>query len=62
MLEAARIDCPYCGQAFELSIDCSAGGQQYVEDCPVCCQPADISTEVDRDGTLISVSARRGDD
>ncbi len=62
MLEAARIDCPYCGQAFELSIDCSAGGQQYVEDCPVCCQPADISTEVDTDGTLISVSARRGDE
>ena len=62
MLEAARIDCPYCGQQFDISVDCSAGGQQYVEDCPVCCQPADITTQVDMDGYLLGVSAIRGND
>ena len=59
MLESARIYCPYCGQQFEISVDCSAGGQQYVEDCPVCCQPADITTQVDMDGNLLRVSAMR---
>ena len=62
MLEEARIDCPYCGEQFDTSVDCSVGGQEYVEDCPVCCQPIDITTEVDLDGNLLSVSAGRNDD
>ncbi|HHJ16640.1 MAG TPA: CPXCG motif-containing cysteine-rich protein [Gammaproteobacteria bacterium] len=62
MLEAARIDCPYCGEAFDISVDCSMGGQQYIEDCPVCCQPIDISTEVDIDGNLLGVKVNRNDD
>ena len=62
MLEATRIDCPYCGQQFEIDVDCSAGGQQYVEDCPVCCQPAEVTTQVDMYGNLLSVSVIRGND
>jgi len=62
MLEASRIDCPYCGEQFEISVDCSMGGQQYVEDCPVCCRPIEIRTEVDPDGTLRAVSAHSNDD
>ena len=62
MLEETRIDCPYCGEQFATSVDCSVGGQQYVEDCPVCCQPIDITTEVDLDGNLLSVAAGRNDD
>jgi hypothetical protein len=62
MLEATRIDCPYCGEGFDTDVDCSSGSQQYVEDCPVCCQPIDIDTNVDIDGRLIGVNARRGDD
>ena len=62
MLEATRIDCPYCGEQFEISVDCSMGGQQYVEDCPVCCQPMEIRSDVDPEGTLLGVSAHRNDD
>ncbi|GMQ84068.1 MAG: CPXCG motif-containing cysteine-rich protein [Gammaproteobacteria bacterium] len=62
MLEATRIDCPYCGEQFEISVDCSMGEEQYVEDCPVCCQPVEIRTEVDLDGKLLGVSAHRNDD
>jgi len=62
MLEATRIDCPYCGENFELEIDCSAGDQQYVEDCPVCCEPIEISTTIDLDGNLQAVQAQRNDD
>jgi hypothetical protein len=62
MLEASRIDCPYCGEGFDISVDCSAGNQQYVEDCPVCCQPIEIATDIDFDGTLLGVLAQRNDD
>ncbi len=62
MLDSARIDCPYCGEQFETSIDCSAGGQQYIEDCPVCCQPIEMKTDVDPDGNLRGISALRNDD
>lgn len=47
MLEAPRIDCPCCGEQFEIRVDCSMGGQQYVEDCPVCCRPIEIRTNDD---------------
>jgi hypothetical protein len=62
MLEASRIDCPYCGEGFDINVDCSAGNQQYVEDCPVCCQPIEIATNVDFDGKLLGVQAQRSDD
>jgi hypothetical protein len=62
MLEASRIDCPYCGEGINIDVDCSAGSQQYVEDCPVCCQPMEITTYVDGDGTLLGVQALRNDD
>ncbi len=62
MLEATTIGCPYCGEEFEISVDCSMGGQQYVEDCPVCCQPIELSSDVDIEGNLINVTPRRNDD
>jgi hypothetical protein len=62
MLDASRIDCPYCGEGFDIDVDCSAGSQRYVEDCPVCCQPIEVATDVDFDGTLLGVQAQRNDD
>ena len=62
MLETTRIDCPYCGEQFDTSVDCSAGGQCYIEDCPVCCQPIEIATQVGIDNRLLGVDAKRNDD
>ncbi len=62
MLETSRIDCPYCGEGFDIEVDCSAGDQEYVEDCPVCCQPIEVQVSVDFAGNLAGVQARRGDD
>ena len=39
--------CPYCGEEFETTIDCSAGSQQYIEDCYVCCRPIQMSIQVE---------------
>jgi transcription elongation factor Elf1 len=53
-----RISCPFCGEAFTLLLDVSVGGQAYVEDCQVCCQPMHVSFEVD-DGMISSVHVSR---
>jgi hypothetical protein len=38
-IESFETQCPWCGCALVLQIDCSAGDQSYVEDCALCCQP-----------------------
>lgn len=37
-------------------LDLSGGGQSYVEDCEVCCNPISISYEVE-EGSIISFDA-----
>lgn len=45
------MNCPYCGEVVELNIDESGGSRQnYVEDCPVCCNPWQVEVRRDRDG------------
>ena len=38
-LSEQRVDCPYCGETLNVLIDSSELGQQYIEDCQVCCKP-----------------------
>jgi hypothetical protein len=56
-----EVRCPYCGESFGTSIDLSAGGQAYVEDCQICCQPIEITVELTQDGQLHAVRAERLD-
>lgn len=56
MLPSAQVRCPYCGETIVLLVDASAGTQQYIEDCAVCCRPIVVSVGVDDDGG-VSVSA-----
>ena len=62
MLEMCTVNCPYCGESFDASIDLSAGSQNYIEDCYVCCCPIQFAVEVDHAGELISVNTRRDDE
>jgi hypothetical protein len=40
----ATVQCPYCGEAIEITLDPGSGGsQEYVEDCAVCCNPWRVS-------------------
>jgi len=61
-LQSQDIECPYCGERFEASLDLSAGSQRYIEDCYVCCRPIQVNIEVDHDGELVWFSASREDD
>jgi len=49
-IETAHIQCPTCGEAGELLIDCSVTRQEYVEDCQVCCRPMSVVVNIDREG------------
>lgn len=60
-LQFQRVCCPYCGEGFEVQLDLSAGSSRYVEDCHICCQPIELSLEVDYSGTLQSLTIMRGD-
>lgn len=56
------VDCPYCGEHFETDVDRSAGSQDYIEDCPVCCRPIEFRIEIGINEELLSVITRRDDD
>lgn len=60
MIETVFVSCPYCGESFDTTVDCSAGDQSYIEDCYVCCQPIEFSVQVDGDN--ITIETRRGDE
>lgn len=62
MLEFVLLHCPYCGEAFETSVDLSAGDQDYVEDCVVCCRPIVVGVRVDAQDCLTEVRTRRESD
>jgi hypothetical protein len=50
--EASYI-CGSCGEEIVIPIDLSEGvSQQYVEDCPVCCNPNVIHLELGEDGDI----------
>lgn len=47
----AEVHCPYCGEPATIAVDPGSGdSQQYVEDCPVCCQPWSVSVSYDSTG------------
>lgn len=49
--DEATYICESCGEEIVVPLDCSAGQcQEYVEDCPVCCNPNVIYVEFDPDG------------
>lgn len=60
--EDVRIRCPYCGESFHISADCSAGSQAYIEDCQICCAPINLRLDVDANFELMGVSALRDDE
>ena len=58
MGDTEEVFCPYCGQAIEVVIDASAGSQEYVEDCEICCRPIIFTVRKDRLGEF-SVNVRQ---
>jgi hypothetical protein len=58
----AVVECPFCGQTDELSVDLGGGRRQvYTEDCAVCCRPRVVHVEPGDEAGQISVWLERGE-
>ena len=49
----ARVQCPYCGVILNIPVDTSDSGEEYIEDCQVCCCP--IIMTIASDGHTVDV-------
>ena len=52
LLEEKTVYCPYCGEVLEVLINPEEAGQQYIEDCQVCCRPITFSVAMDERGEM----------
>jgi transposase-like protein len=56
---SATVECPYCGESVDITLDPDGGASQhYVQDCEVCCRPWQVSVAYDAEGHAeVSVTA-----
>jgi transcription elongation factor Elf1 len=53
------IQCPFCGQRSEITVDTSVASQKFVTDCEVCCRPMEVRVECEP-GEIISLDIAAG--
>ena len=53
------VQCPCCGQRFELVIDTSLATQRFTTDCEVCCRPFEVFAECEP-GEVLSLMVEGG--
>lgn len=56
-LEETNITCPYCGERVTVLLNREDAGQEYIEDCQVCCRPI-IFNVFEGVGETITVAVR----
>ena len=59
MQVSENIQCPFCGQSFELVIDTSVESQRFTTDCEVCCRPFEVFAECEP-GEVLSLDVQSG--
>lgn len=56
---AESIQCPFCGQTFEVLVDTSIGTQRFTTDCEICCRPMEVVAECEP-GEILSLDVLAG--
>ena len=59
--ETQLIDCPYCGESYELVIDTSVSEPSYIEDGYVCCAPIQVTVTVTGTGEFFVLAQHEND-
>lgn len=54
MEEFATVQCPFCGQSFDVAVDASIAHQTFTTDCEVCCRPFELRVECEG-GEIVTV-------
>ena len=57
MESSESIQCPFCGQTFELMIDTSVTSQRFITDCEVCCRPFEVRAECE-EGEILTLQVQ----
>ena len=57
METSETVQCPFCGQSFELTIDTSQPEQRFTTDCEVCCRPFEVFVECEP-GEVLSIDVQ----
>lgn len=56
---SATIQCPFCGQAFEIALDTSVASQRFTTDCEICCRPFEVTAECEP-GEILNLAVDGG--
>ncbi|TGD71083.1 CPXCG motif-containing cysteine-rich protein [Mangrovimicrobium sediminis] len=51
-LSEIAVYCPYCAERIEVLVDVEEIGQEYIEDCQVCCRPITFRIATDERGDV----------
>lgn len=51
-----HVECPYCGEDFEVPVSSEEDGQTMIEDCHVCCRPVSLHITKEDDELMVSPS------
>jgi len=51
--EAVTVVCPHCGETLTSIIDATQIGNDYIEDCAVCCRPMRLCVEMGENDLLL---------
>jgi hypothetical protein len=51
------IQCPFCGQVFDVAIETNDNSQRLIVDCEICCRPLEVAVECEA-GEIVSVDVR----
>jgi transposase-like protein len=54
---SVTVQCPFCGESFEVQVDTSVAEQRFTTDCEVCCRPFEIVAECEP-GEVLKVEIR----
>lgn len=61
-LEEHVINCPCCGSRFTALVDSTEAGDEYVQDCEICCRPLRFVLAAGPEPGLIELTVTREDD
>ena len=59
MEEFTDLQCPFCGETFEVVVDTSVASQWFTTDCEVCCRPIEVHAEC-KPGEITNLEAVAG--
>ena len=55
MEEFVTVQCPFCGQSFDVTVDTGLRQQAFTTDCEVCCRPFEVRAEC-ANGEVVNVN------